>query len=337
MSPRVSVLVIEYGTASHLDACLRALEATELPPDALEVIVVDNASPTPPDAMRRDHPRVRWLKSRRNLGFAGGCVLGATRARAPVIATVNPDCEVRPDWAPAILAAFDRDPRVGVVAGKLYHPGTRVLSHAGGRLFPNGRSEHRGRGEDDHGQYDEPCAVDYVCGAAIAVRRALIEEIGFLSTAYFPAYYEETELCVRARRAGWTVLYEPRAVAEHHEAVASGGAATDTFLDRYHRGRMRFVLRNLGLRRLVTEFLPTEAAFLAHVPPGERVIAARAFAGALADAWREDRGRPREDDVIEEIVPRPPPVRRARRAVERAPTSSPAADGAGVAAALEEE
>lgn len=90
MSPRASVLVIEYGTASHLGACLRALEATELPPEALEIIVVDNASPTPPDAMRDGHPRVRWLKSRRNLGFAGGCVLGATRARAPVIATVNP-------------------------------------------------------------------------------------------------------------------------------------------------------------------------------------------------------------------------------------------------------
>lgn len=315
MSPRASILVVEYGTAAYLDACLRALEASELPPEALEIIVVDNASPTPPDRMRADHPRVRWLKSRRNLGFAGGCLLGLSRARSSIVSTVNPDCIVRPDWLPAVLAAFDRDPRVGVVGGKILHPGTRVISHAGGRLFPNGRSEHRGQGEDDRGQYDEPCEVDYVCGAAIAVRRAVIDQVGFFSPAYYPAYYEETELCVRARQSGWKVLYEPAAVAEHHEAVASGGASSATFLRRYHHGRMRFALRNLGPRALVTELLPSEAAFLAHVPPSERWICARAFAAALADAWNEDRGQPRESDVVEEIEPRPAP--RRPRAIHR--------------------
>lgn len=213
-----------------------------------------------------------------------------------MILCVNPDCEVRHDWLAAILAPFATDPRVGVVGTKLLHPGTTVLQHAGGRLFSNGRSEHFGEGELDRGQHDEVRDVDYVCGAAFAARRETLDEVGFLSTVYFPAYYEETELCVRARAAGWRVIYTPHAVAWHEQAVASGGAATQTYLERYHRGRTRFLLRN----RLFGSFADTllgEAVFLRAAAPRERAVCARAWLGSLRDAWTE---RPsREGDVRE--------------------------------------
>jgi len=329
--PRASIIVVEWRTAAYLPRCLEALEASELPRSDFEIIVVDNDSPTPIGHLHDAFPQVHFVAARRNLGFAGGCQLGLSRARGDVVLMVNPDCVVAPSWLAQMLAAFDDHPRAGVVGCKLVHPGTRVLQHAGGQLFANGRSEHRGRDEADHGQYDEPAEVDYVCGAALGVRRRTIDEVGFLSGAYFPAYYEETELCVRARRAGWRVLYTPHARAEHHESVASGGALGEVYLHRYHHGRMRFVYRNTAPLRLLTEFLPAEAAWLAHMDKRERWICARAYGKALLDAWREERGTAQPGDVSAERPPAAPapltgrareiPIAAPRRASSRPPAA----------------
>ena len=295
---RVSVLIVEYASRTYLPACLEALEASTLARDRFEIIVVDNASPTPVGDLAKSFPNVRFVTSRRNLGFAGGNLLAYRYARGEHIALVNPDAIAAPDWLSRVLQPFVL-PKVGVVGSKMLHPSTRVLQHAGGVLFPNGRSEHRGRGQNDVGQYDTLADVDYVCGAAIAVSRELIDEIGFLSPAYYPAYYEETELCVRARRAGFRVVYAPDAVVEHHEVVASGGARASTYLRRYHENRVRFVIRNYSPREIVRRFLPEEARFIARgCPASERRICFSAYLDALRGAWDVSRGEPRAGDVI---------------------------------------
>lgn len=307
MTPRASIVVVEYRTATHLEGCLRALLASELPRDAFEIIVLDNASPTPVDHLRERFGGARWIHLRRNVGFAGGSSFALTRARGDIVCGVNPDCRVAPDWIAKMIATFDADPRVGVAGSKILHPGTPILQHAGGRLFANGRSEHIGDGEPDHGQHDRLRDVDYVCGAAFAVRRACVDEVGYLSPAYFPAYYEETELCTRARRAGWRVVYAPDARVEHEGSVASGGASSDAYLRRYHEGRMRYVLRN-HRPRLLTDFAPAELAWLRAMSARERLICLRAYARAALDAFDEDRGRATEADVLEEHAPRPTPT-----------------------------
>jgi GT2 family glycosyltransferase len=297
---RASVLIVEYATRQYLPACLSALEASTLPREQFEVIVVDNASPTPVADIAGRFPGVRFLKSRRNLGFAGGNLLGLGYARGEHVALLNPDAIAAPDWLVQVLRPFS-DPAVGIVGSKILHPDTSVLQHAGGVLMPNGRSEHRGRGEHDVGQYDTPSEADYVCGAAIAVRREVIERVGFLSPAYFPAYYEETELCVRARRAGFKVMYAPSAVVEHHETVASGDARASAYLARYHENRVRFVLRNYSRAELLRRFLPAEAAYLfRNCPPSERRICLRAYVDAWRTAWDTSRGEPRPGMVVDD-------------------------------------
>lgn len=295
-SVRASILIVEYRTRDYLAECLSALERSEVPRQEFEVIVVDNASPTPAAKVVRRFERVRLVQSRRNLGFAGGNLLGLERARGEAVLLLNPDAVPAPRWLPEMLRLL-RDPTVGVVGCKILHPGTRVLQHAGGVLFPNGRSEHLGRGQDDVGQFDREQDVSYVCGAGLGIRRDVIDRVGFLSPAYHPAYYEETELCLRVRRAGYRVVYNPHAVIEHHEAVASGGSRTSAFLERYHEGRMRFVYRNYSPAELLRQFLPSELAFLARVSGAERRICAKSYARALLSAWRVRAGTPARGDV----------------------------------------
>lgn len=293
-----SVIIVEYATRRFLPDCLAALEHSQLPRDAFEVLVVDNASPTPVADLAAEFPNVRFLTSRRNLGFAGGNALGLQHARGQHIALLNPDAVATPGWLGAVLAPL-AEPSVGIVGSKLLHPGTEVLQHAGGVLHPNALSSHFGRGETDLGQWDRQRDVEYVCGAAIALSRAVIERVGFLSPAYFPAYYEETELCVRARKAGFRVVYAPGAVAYHHEGVASGSAATRKYLERFHESRLRFVLRNYSRAELVRRFVPAELDWLyRHCPPAERRICARAYLGAWRTAWDGRRGTPMDGDVV---------------------------------------
>ncbi|MGE0785865.1 MAG: glycosyltransferase family 2 protein [Sandaracinaceae bacterium] len=317
MSIRVSIVVVEFRTASYLEACLRALYASSLPREAYEVIVVDNASPTPVGDLRERFRAARWIHLRRNLGFAGASTVALGRARGDVIAGVNPDCTVDPGWLAAILRAFDADPRVGVVGSKILYPGSDVLQHAGGVLFGNARSEHLGHGERDVGQHDAVRDVDYVCGAAFAVRRATVDEVGYLSPAYYPAYYEETELCARARRAGWRVVYVPEARAHHAEAAASDGASSDAYLARYHEGRMRYALRNMGWRELARRFVPAELAFLSRIGRHERAIVGRSLVRVLRTAWGRGEGFARPGDLLAEHAPLGAGSRRAARGMER--------------------
>lgn len=273
---RASVIVVEYDTGHTLGACLDSLERLSARRDDLEVVVVDNDSPTPVVELVAAYPRVRLVRSPRNLGFAGGQALGLSQCSGDVIIALNPDAEVHPDWLGGMLAPFE-DPAVGVVGCKIYYPDTRILQHAGGVVFGNGRTEHRGRGEVDVGQYDRLEDVPYVTGASLAVRREVIDRVGYFCAAYFPAYYEETELCLRARRAGYRVVYTPEAVVYHHEAVASGGGATPSFLSRYHTGRIRYVVRNYPVSDLLRRFLPAEIAFQANVSRAERRICFRSY------------------------------------------------------------
>jgi O-antigen biosynthesis protein len=295
---QVSVLIVEYASRALLPQCLAALESSSLSADEFEIIVLDNASPTPVADLALRFPRVRFLTSRRNLGFAGGNLLASHYARGEHLALINPDALASPDWLAKIIRPLS-DPGVGVVGSKLLHLGTTVLQHAGGVLFPNGRSEHRGRGQHDVGQFDTAADVDYVCGAALAVSRRLIDAVGFLSPAYYPAYYEETELCVRARRAGFRVVYSPDAVVEHQESISSGGAAAPSYLRRYHESRVRFVVRNYRPREILGRFLPAELLYLYRsCGPSERRICVRAYFEGTRRAWDTSRGEPRPDDVI---------------------------------------
>ncbi|MCX7626388.1 MAG: glycosyltransferase, partial [Candidatus Sumerlaeaceae bacterium] len=204
------------------------------------------------------------LALERNLGCCGGNNVGWRISSAQVVVFLNPDTEVTPSFLREILTPFVTMPDVGVVGCKIYYPGTRRLQHAGARVLPNGRTEHFGTGLEDQGQYDEPRDCDYVTGAAIAVRRSLLEALGGFDEDFFPAYFEEVDFCTRAHRLGWRVLYWPRAVLYHHESV-SLGVESERFLRLYHRMRLLYCVKHLGVRQWLSGFAVEEFRTLRRV------------------------------------------------------------------------
>lgn len=239
-APRVSVIVCSLNGEKVLPLCLNSL-AKIAPEPTHEIIVVDNgSSDATPEIVRRDFPGFVLIQTGRNLGFAGGNNAGMLAASGEIMVLLNDDTEVPADWLARLAAPFDRDPKIAAAGCKLLYPDGKTIQHAGGKILANGNTEHLGYGEADRGQWDEPGERFYVTGAALALRRAALEQTGLLDPEFFPIYFEEVDLQKRLAGAGWKIRYEPAAKLIHFESQ-SQGLASARFVYRYTRNRIRYL------------------------------------------------------------------------------------------------
>jgi GT2 family glycosyltransferase len=264
---KASVIIPVWNGRQHLVECLDALLAQDYPD--FEVIAVDNASTDgSAEFVVENYPTVRLIRNERNLGFAGGCNVGLRAAEGDVLVVLNQDVIVQPGWLSALVGGLEA-PGVGIAGAKLLEPDGCTLSHAGGYLkWPLAIGLHIGVAETDQGQYDVARDVEYVTGASLAARSEALDDIGLLDERFYPAFYEDVDLCWRARRAGWRVKYEPRAVALHDEASST----RHHWLSRhyYHyRNRLLFLLKHFSPSQVFGEFVPAEKERISHLPSDE--------------------------------------------------------------------
>ncbi len=258
--PHVALIVVAYGHAATLPATLRALQSLAYSRAHREIILVENGDGSGA-RVARQHADVRVLEPGQNLGFAGGCNLGVAHSSADVVVLINPDLEPSPSFLNHIVEPLV-DPRVGAVGAKLLFPDKRRLQHAGGFLqHPLALGQHFGYGEPDDGQFDTARDVEFVTGAALALRRETWDRCGGMDEAFFPAYFEEVDLCWRLRAQGFVVRYEPSAVALHQEAAALG-TRSPAYHRFYHRNRLRLLFKHRADEWLAAYWLPEELAHL---------------------------------------------------------------------------
>lgn len=282
---RPLVVIVTYRSAAVIDDCLRSVAASDVRP---RIVVVDNASGDGSADIAAGHADVAVLRNEANRGFAAAVVQGVVAGDGDPIVLLNPDAELEPDCLRHLCAAL-ADESVAIAGCKILDPDNATLQHAGGIVHANALTDHIGRGEPDDGRYDELRDVPYVTGAGLALRRAVWDRLGGLDPGYWPAYYEELELCWRARAAGYRVVVEPRAVMRHHEADSSRrqGAGkqelSSAYYRSYHRNRLRFVLRNFPASQFLGGFLPAEARWLlGGGPRGHRLALLGAYAASAA-------------------------------------------------------
>ena len=253
---KTSIVVLCWNGMEFLVACLDAVLDQDYA--EFEVIVVDNCSGDgSADFVAGQYPAVRLIRNEYNLGFAGGNNVGIRASTGDVVVLLNQDTVVRPNWLAALAGTF-KDPGIGVAGCKALYPDEQSIQHAGGKVISaDAYTLHIGQGEADEGQYDSPGEVDYVTGAAMAIHRRVLDQIGLLDEGLYPAFYEDLDYCERARRAGFRIVYQPRAVLVHHETT-SLPEASYARVAAFHRNRVRFVLRSWTFDVLTTAFAPAE-------------------------------------------------------------------------------
>jgi GT2 family glycosyltransferase len=253
-TPRVSVVIVNYRGAEHTITCLRALrEELDYPAEQLELICVDNGSGD--DSVTRIRaavPDAKVIDAGANLGFAGGCNLGAKSATGAVLALLNNDARPDRNWARAAVAVLRADPTVAAVASKVLDwDGERVdFVDAGLTWFGMGYKRHAGTPIERLRQEDHLVARDvlFATGSAMFVRAEVFAELGGFDERFF-MFYEDVDLGWRLNLRGWRVRYEPTSIAYHrHHASMSDVDGEDQARELYllERNALASLYKNLS-------------------------------------------------------------------------------------------
>jgi GT2 family glycosyltransferase len=211
------------------DDTLRALESLE----GIETICVDNGSTDGSDAeVERRFPSVELIRLGKNTGFAGGNNAGLAEAQkrgADWVLLLNNDAVAEPGIVEALDRAASARPDAGILACKVLFEDGLTVMYAGASF--NAWLGYSGRrvGFGGPDRFREPHDVGRADGAAMAVSRALLERVGLLDETLF-AYAEDVDLSLRARSAGFAVVFVPDAVVRHKGSASTGGGASTTNL-----------------------------------------------------------------------------------------------------------
>jgi GT2 family glycosyltransferase len=273
-SPTVSVCIVTYNCAKDIEDCLHAVRRQSFP--LASIVVVDNASTDGTrDVLARFGDEIRIIPNERNSGFAGGQNQAiAASAPSDYVLVLNPDVLLEPDYVAEIVAAMERDPRIGSATGMLVRADRPdVMDSAGLVLRPDRNAADLAAGEPAT-DWTSLREIFGVSGAAAVYRRAMIEDISdggqFFDEDFF-AYKEDVDVAWRARHLGWTSVYVPSARALHRRGWKPGGRRSVPLFVRRHSYQNRFfvLIKNEPagphLFLLLPRLLLVEAAKLGYI------------------------------------------------------------------------
>lgn len=243
-APEVSLIVLNYNrpdlTTECLDSIWRHTEGLRY-----EVVLVDNGSA--PERLLDLAPLAngaRLLRLGVNRFFGEGNNLGFEASRGRYVVFLNNDVTVNPGWLMPLIECLRQDPSVGACGPMMLYPGGRLLE-AGARIRPDGSSEQFGKGADpDDPTWRQPREVGYVSAAALALRREVFEAVLGFDLCYEPAYYEDSDLCLKIRQLGLRVLYCPDSRIVHQESATTRDLAGQRYIESViELNRQRFLSR----------------------------------------------------------------------------------------------
>ncbi len=227
------------------------------------MVVVDNASfKDEATEIEKRYPHVIVVRSEKNLGFAGGNNLGVKASHGKYLFFINNDTLVCKDevnqkrdyYFQSLVERLEKAPEIGAVCPKIrFSWDNKPIQFAGYTPLSSITLRNRlvGFGEEDSGQYDTAMPTPYAHGAAMMVKREVVERVGYMPECYF-LYYEELDWSVLIRRSGYEIWYDPSCTVYHKESRTTGQCSP---LRTYYitRNRLLFAQRNIPtIRRYVT-------------------------------------------------------------------------------------
>jgi len=268
--PLVSIVILNFNGKEFLDGCLGSVLDTDY--SNFEVIFVDNASTDGSLEYAKErfgkNPHLKIIQNTENLGFDEGSNVGVRAASGAYIVFLNNDTEVNPQWLKELVQLMESDLGIGACQSKLLllEDSTR-FDCTGGLLdyfgFPYGKGDF----QKDAGQYDRVEEIFHAKGAAMTVRRKVLEEVGLFDPKFI-FYYEEVDLCWRIHLSGYKVVFVPKSVVLHagEKSTAKQPSPVKTF--HATKNHLLILLKNYGRKKLF-EYVPiiiflrlTEVLFL---------------------------------------------------------------------------
>jgi len=225
MHAKVTIIILNWNGKKDTIECVESVRNLSYP--NYEILIVDNGSTDgSQEAFRQKYPDITLIENPKNLGFAEGNNIGmryALKSGSDYILLLNNDTTVDQIFLDELIKWAEMDEKVGILGPKIYfyHEPKRIWFLGANINLWTGRISYIGRNQIDRGQFEDIKEVDYVAGCAILVKREVIEKIGLLDKRYF-FYYEDTDWCARAKKAGYSVIFVPEAKIWHKIGASSG-------------------------------------------------------------------------------------------------------------------
>lgn len=246
---RIGVVTVTYNSGEVIDDFWESLRVQTYRNFLL--FVIDNASGDDTrQKIRQYHdPRIVLIANDENNGGTGGDNQGITAALAAgcdSVLLLNNDTTFEPNLIRKLVAGLETYDCQMIAPKMLFHDRPRHLWCAGGRfsLWQTYAGVHRGEGRLDRGQFDEVMQVSYCPTCCMLIRRVVFESIGIMDENYF-LYWDDTDLCLRAAKAGFTLVYLPEAVLWHKVSSLTGGYQSRAALRYVVRNRTYFIRKNV--------------------------------------------------------------------------------------------
>ena len=241
-SPLVSYVVLSWNTLEDTKNCIQSIINQSHQPK--QIIVVDNGSTDGSKDYLTNLENIIYVDLPNNTGFTGGQITAYDRCTGEYIALINSDAVLAENWTEACLETFEHNNRAAVVGGKAYEWNANSPIWNTENQFYSYQKINPETGLTDTYQSGETeIEVDSISGAAVMIKNRAIKKVGYFDNAFF-AYYEETDLFARMIRAGYRIIYQPKAHAWHQIAKSSNGNHY-FYLYQMHRNRFLFGYKNV--------------------------------------------------------------------------------------------
>lgn len=220
-SPRISIALVFYQQAHLSYLCLQSL--LKFADIDYELIIVDNNSTDKTTQLLDRIVNAKIIRNTENLGFVKAVNQAGEAASAEYILLLNNDALIEKNTLSNALQIIDEDKTIGAVGAKIkLLDGS--MQEAGSIIWSDGSCLGYGRGKspDDY-QFMFQRDVDYCSGAFLLFRRSSFNELNGFDLDYAPAYYEESDFCIRLKKQGLRIVYVPSSQITHYEFASTGG------------------------------------------------------------------------------------------------------------------
>lgn len=255
---RLSIIIVNWNGTDDTVECLASIPSAQSNDVTLDVIVVDNGSKIDPtNPIRVAYPQAKLIRLDRNLGFAAGCNIGIKKAierDADFILLLNNDTVIQPGLFETLVRSVGVDAKIGIVGPLIYATDGKGIDFAGAEInFALGKFKHL---QHEREAKERSYETDYVSGCCMMISRTVIEQAGLLDEKLF-AYFEDVDLCVRAREAEFRIAYVPNASVLH-----KGSASTRRTLAEGDTSALKHYLIARNRTIIVRRYAPALAKLL---------------------------------------------------------------------------
>lgn len=268
---KIAVIILNYNGLKNTIDCINSVKQLKKTNFLLEIVVIDNNSHDGPIKELKIIKDITFIDSNKNLGYSGGNNLGikfALKKGFQYFLILNNDTIVDENL---IVNLLKNSASADIIAPKIYFtPGNefhkekykksdlgKVIWYAGGKIdWNNIIGCHIGVDEVDIGQFATSKSIDFATGACMFIKKEVFDKIGYFDEKYF-LYLEDMDFCVRAKKAGFKIMFDPSAILWHKNAQSAGGSGSN--LQDYYitRNRLLFAFKFAKLKTKFAVFKQT--------------------------------------------------------------------------------